>query len=592
MARFVGFRWTPCVGAKERTARACAARLGRDWRTLLDWRGVLVLVHPSDDDPTTLAHGAGAIFGDTFSAGAGAFNPGSDVGASVSALAREWWGSYVALVIDRGHDVVRVLRSPDGAVPCYFAALDGVNVFFSDAADFIAMAPDVEPDLVFLAAFLCYPRVTARRTGLSGVEELAPGEALIFTREARRIEGLWSPARQDHILEFEQGMRAVRDAAERAVAPLTAGGARLLHRLSGGFDSSAVLGLLASQVPREAITCVNEFWPGAREGDEREIARTVAGRHGVELVELAMAPERVTYERLASAAPFSAKPTLAVLSFADSAAAEGYASVDADLLTSGQGGDHVFQRNRAASIAADAVREGLSPQRLLQVALDTAHLTRRSVWGVFETMFSEGVLGRRPPPLRRSAAAQVLQQSVLDQALCQHPWMDCAVKMPPARALRVWLLADALGYHDKSAITVRARPFPIVLSQPVVEACLRIPPYIMTQGGRDRALARAAFADLVPAEVERRTLKGETTRYFAAILAANRAWIADTLSSGYLANCAIIDSGRLTAIARADWREDSLAADGLYSLIAAEAWLQKLHELKLRTLRDQGAAAA
>jgi asparagine synthase (glutamine-hydrolysing) len=114
----------------------------------------------------------------------------------------------------------------------------------------------------------------------------------------------------------------------------------------------------------------------------------------------------------------------------------------------------------------------------------------------------------------------------------------------------------------------------------------------MTQGGRDRALARAAFADLVPTEVERRTLKGETTRYFAAILAANRAWIADTLSSGYLANCAIVDSGRLAAIARADWRENSLAADGLYSLIAAEAWLQKLHELKLRTLRDQGAAAA
>ena len=69
-------------------------------------------------------------------------------------------------------DVVRVLRDPSGARPCFISEIEGVRIFFSDAEDFLRLAPDTRADLGFLRAFLRYPPYLGRRTGLEGVEEV------------------------------------------------------------------------------------------------------------------------------------------------------------------------------------------------------------------------------------------------------------------------------------------------------------------------------------------------------------------------------------------------------------------------------------
>lgn len=153
-------------------------------------------------------------------------------------------------------------------------------------------------------------------------------------------------------------------------------------------------------------------------------------------------------------------------------------------------------------------------------------------------------------------------------------------RQTPARALRLRHLRDALSYHDRSATTGAMQPFPPLLAQPIIDTCLRIPPYIMTAGGQDRSLARAAFAEFAPPAVLSRALKGETTRYFATILAANRGWIGDVLPDGELARTGLIDRARLANLLKVNWGQDGMLADGLYSLIAAEAWLQNLKRFK------------
>ena len=190
--RYVIFRWTPTIRAEERIARSLAARLGEGWRTLIDWRGVLFLVREDEPDIVELPHGRGAVLGHIYRGTEADGSIEEDSEASVASFAAQRWGSYIAVVIDRGHDVVRILRSPDGARSCFVAEHDRVHIVFSEANDFVAMTPDVEPDLAFLAAFLAYPRVVLRRTALSGVEEVAPGEALVFTRTSRRIESYWT----------------------------------------------------------------------------------------------------------------------------------------------------------------------------------------------------------------------------------------------------------------------------------------------------------------------------------------------------------------------------------------------------------------
>ena len=587
--RYVIFRWTPTIRGEERTARALAASLGEGWRTLIDWRGVLFLVREDELDVVELPHGRGAVLGEIYSGSEADASIEEDSERSVASFAQQRWGSYIAVVIDRGHDVVRVLRSPDGAYPCFVTERDRVHIVFSEARDLVAMTPDVEPDLAFLAAFLTYPRVVLRRTALSGVEEVAPGEALVFTRTSSRIEPYWTPCSRTLVAGFEEGVRALRVSAETVASVVSQQDGQILHRLSGGFDSTAVLGLLTRTSAVERITCINEYWSDAPEGDERDIARLVAGQHGVRLIELGMDPSRVHYERTLSA-PFGVKPTLSVLSFADAETQAAYAGVGASVLTSGRGGDHIFHRSRTAMIAADAVRDGRSD--LMSIAVDAARLTRRSVWGVFQAMIAQGVLRMPIPQQPRSAAASLLQPTFANPDLADHPWIAGARTSPPARAMRIGHLRDALSYHDISASMGRMRAWPLLLSQPIVDACLRIAPYTMTHGGMDRSLARAAFADLIPPMVHARTQKGETTRYFAAVLASNRDWIADALVCGELANSGLVEPGKLESLARTDWRQDGLAADGLYSLIAVEVWLRALKACKRASAAQCESAAA
>ncbi|MCR6645821.1 MAG: asparagine synthase-related protein [Terricaulis sp.] len=150
---------------------------------------------------------------------------------------------------------------------------------------------------------------------------------------------------------------------------------------------------------------------------------------------------------------------------------------------------------------------------------------------------------------------------------------------------------QALSYFDEAALAGGARTHPLLLSQPIVEACLRIPPYVMVAGGKERALARAAFADLVPLDVVRRITKGETTRYFAAVLAANEAWIRDILCGGKLIENGVVDSTALQHALAGGWLQDGMAADGLYALIAAECWLRNLEKARERALSDLAVSA-
>ena len=61
-----------------------------------------------------------------------------------------------------------------------------------------------------------------------------------------------------------------------------------------------------------------------------------------------------------------------------------------------------------------------------------------------------------------------------------------------------------------------------LLSQPVVEACLAVPSWMWIAGGRNRAVARIAFADVLPPVVLHRRSKGTFSQYNGAFYARNR----------------------------------------------------------------------
>lgn len=589
---FVGFRWTPGEREQTRAARAFAERLSDGATSLIDWRG-LVLLHCGAEPMEILPHGMGFVFGERFGRGPDPSPPCQLCVDPTPTWIAERWGAFIAVLIDRGFDMVRVLRDPSGARSCFFAEISGVRIFFSDAEDFLRLAPESRADLGFIRAFLRYPPHVGRRTGLEGVEELAPGECAIYPRQGFRIEAAWTPrelVRANKPLDWREGKEALRSAADATVKAWGGPHRRIALRLSGGFDSSVMLGLLRRNTEAEII-CVTEYWEGAPEGDERSYAQAAAAANGAELKELRFDPTRVDYARCLGA-PFSAKPTLTLLSLGNRDLSAFYDDLGVSLVTSGQGGDHLFQRSRTPWIAADALCDGVRPNALMKIALDTARLTGQSVWDVFAAMIV-GAARLKPAVRPQSNVMGALKPAGDDADAPQdHAWLATLRWAAPARVLRIHQLLQALSYFDEGALPGGARTHPLLLSQPIVETCLRIPPYVMTAGGKERALARAAFADLVSFDVVQRVTKGETTRYFAAVLAANEAWIRDILCGGRLVESGIVDSEALERALAGGWLQDGMAADGLYALIAAECWLRNLETARERALSALAAASA
>jgi asparagine synthase (glutamine-hydrolysing) len=85
-----------------------------------------------------------------------------------------------------------------------------------------------------------------------------------------------------------------------------------------------------------------------------------------------------------------------------------------------------------------------------------------------------------------------------------------------------------------------------------MELCLRIPSYVWITGGRDRSIARRAFADALPHAVIRRTQKGLIDRYNRRMLDENAAFIGEMLLDGLLVKEGLLDRERLGAYIRAD----------------------------------------
>jgi asparagine synthase (glutamine-hydrolysing) len=84
-----------------------------------------------------------------------------------------------------------------------------------------------------------------------------------------------------------------------------------------------------------------------------------------------------------------------------------------------------------------------------------------------------------------------------------------------------------------------------LLSQPILELCLRIPVYVLRDGGQDRALARAAFADVLPPEILSRTSKGNTHSHMHEVFENNLPLIREILPGGYLVTEGFIDGATL-----------------------------------------------
>ena len=115
-----------------------------------------------------------------------------------------------------------------------------------------------------------------------------------------------------------------------------------------------------------------------------------------------------------------------------------------------------------------------------------------------------------------------------------------------------------------------------LLSQPLVELCLRIPTYVLIKNGIDRATARRAFAPELPPEVIKRRNKGRIDQHIRNVLDANLDFVRDLLLNGRLVREGLLNRRNLEMyLTRERSPADFEYSEILQEQLCVEAWLSR-----------------
>jgi len=253
-------------------------------------------------------------------------------------------GMFALALFDRASRRLSLARDRLGIKPLYFCRLPNGVAFASEIKGLwpvIGAGAELDPEAA--VAFLQQGFVIGRRTAVSGVERLMPGERLDVDGQGRISQRSWWSL-SEAVAEQESAYRDEASALARFDELLEE--AMVEHRhadvpiglfLSGGIDSS-ILARKQREQPGGQAWSVG--FDSETVHDEREAAQGVAERFGMPLKTLLLDPKRL-YDRQAMAlwAGDDLMGDLACLPTLELAQA---ASRSHKVVFSGEGGDEVF----------------------------------------------------------------------------------------------------------------------------------------------------------------------------------------------------------------------------------------------------------
>lgn len=599
MFRYVGFVWNTSdplaqetYGSLSRTMRAA-----HEWRAAVDLPGLTVFCageSASANAAQILTDSAGVVLGTLFErdfAGAIRYRRASIDGAAAHRLQRthgrelveQYWGRYVAFIHDAAAATTWVLRDPTGDLDCMTTELRGVRIFFSLMED----CPPLDHlsfsfNWDYLAAMIALPLPQGYQTGLREISRVLAGECLELRPDGSSRVFHWHPfdvIAGERIDDPDQAASLLHDTTMACVHAWASCYDRILNLLSGGLDSSIIIGCLRTAASKPLITNLHTYYSEGSGSDERHYARAAAELAGFPLLEYEMdadvSPQEI-YAIPRTVAPVSTFIELGILARRRRVCRE----LGIHGMFRGSGGDQLFFQNGSQYACPDYIFErGLRPG-LFRVALDAAYMESDVVWALlFRGLRS--AISRKPIALLldRLAVSNMLAPDVRERVAAQrlflHPWFSSQRRVPPGKYWQVLGLSAPYGMSSSFADLSDPDDVHPLVSQPLRELCLRIPTYVLASGGVDRALARRAFAAEVPRSILQRRIKGEVYLFPKMMYARNRAFVRDLLLSGMLVNERILDRQRIERVLNDSPDASDLASPtALLSLASVEAWLQ------------------
>ena len=571
------------------------------WSTAFDQRGILVYhtgINKGRMQSHSLADNGGVVLGKLFTNSYTSVSDHIDTGTSKAILdtagrhlIKNYWGRYVAFLYDQKSRTKSVVKGPMEGFRCYQAKYKGVDIYFSfleDISNFEFLQFNI--NWRHIAINLVYFQVEKHDTAFHEMGNLQSGECRQHKGQTVTSTDFWNPAlmyKQDVIEDTHEAIRLIRENVIACVSAWASCHDKIIHKLSGGLDSTIVLACLRESKEAKDITCLNLFPKSDKSGDERKYARLASNHYNVELIERELDATNVKLECLFDIAPLATPEWY--LNAMDRCPHEAALAqnIGATSLFGGEGGDALFFQSPTHFPVSDYLKIRGLTSKLFQIAMQTAQRLRLSVWSVLYKAIKDQIINRsgdnlinwKPP---EDDIINKTYRSSIDFADTLDPKIRSAHNLPYGKIIHMLITKFPHKYHH----TQRPQDFlelcyPL-LSQPLIEFFLKIPTYHLTYGGKDRGLTRLAFKNDLPNEILRRQSKGGIGVYLQEIFDANYSFIRDLMLNGILVQEGLINKQALERSLTGTVALVGTDAGSLLRYACTEIWLQKTLQNKFQ----------
>jgi asparagine synthase (glutamine-hydrolysing) len=612
MFRYVALIWNTANQRQSEAAQLIGRRLqtAPQWQEVLDHGGMRVLcadVRAGSLEPHVFSNHSGVVLGQLFERNSDpeeaqpsrkalldARQTANIVNSRGKRLVSNYWGNYVAFLHDPDAAKVWIVKDPAGSLPCYSTVFREVTIFFScmaDCVDLRLLHFTVNPS--YLRDRVIHGNRSREQNALNEVTQLHRGECAEM--EPRYHPGqfarhlYWNPLNfsesDDAIEDPERAARALRGTVRSCTHTLAGCHDSLLHRLSGGLDSSIVSGCLRDAPLKPRITSYTYYNPRAC-SDERPWAQLAALHAGCEHVERAMGARDIRLATMQRMRP-SAEPA-SVLGYIHRSLLDGPLAAErkATAIFTGDGGDTGFCGNSTAHAATEYLRRhGLRPEAF-RIAAQVALCTHRSTLTMFSRSLRRWLLGSatnyqaQGPAEGRQLVNPDVIETLTGSAHPRHPWSRSAHAFhastwaPTSTSAGRKIMPSMPDYYDAACEPDSPMPQMIapLYSQPAIELFLRIPLYVHFEGGRDRGLARRAFSDEVPKPILRRMRKERTPGLYDEVVRRNRDFLRQVFMEGVLIGEGLLSRRAIEAALSGTSCGNPLFPEEIFRHLDTEIW--------------------
>jgi asparagine synthase (glutamine-hydrolysing) len=477
-------------------------------------------------------------------------------------------GDFSCVIWDPGAQKLLAVRDAFGVKPLYQRESAGLVLYSSEIAP---LRVDEQYDLDFIRAQLTGFATPVHQTVWEGVTAVQAGGLVRHRGTVRTAERYWRPEEFSPATEGDETANCARfrELLEEGVRTRVEGAGDVWAYLSGGLDSSSVVGLASLlRTPGGRLAGTVTFVDSMGEGDEREYSSAVVERYHVRNEQVR---DYWAWQDDGEPPPVTDQPAPLYPMFARERRVQQIVrSSGSKVMLSGVGADHYLHGN--LGYITD-----LASRRQLRAAVTEVTrwsvATRQSFWSLGRQLLVDPFFSGFVVPWQNQLHAPAW---VRDALASRRPASQPAVSVRRGghfalsinnalSTLPSWYERNILG----GGVEVRY-PF---LYRPLVEWSLQLPPTQRVRPHERKWILRQAMHDVLPEKVRSRSTKGGIDARLLWSLHHERQRLDELLRDPILAQMGCIDPHLLRHEVEQARRGVPVNNVQLFCALSLETWL-------------------